>query len=152
MIISGHSNLTFGCCILVIQSYLPVGTGVHSPSNSWFLGPTQVSGFNGFLISLAIFAGLTGLKVKDKVVYCSFRLAAHLEKSGNYKVVRKNEKSQGKLKSVSRQKVIRRRYLATLECKKTFWRLRLRHRPCWGSLQCFPGYPSWWRLGWLPPS
>ena len=61
--------------------------------------------------------------------------------------VGENGKSPGKLKSVSWQKVIGRRSLATLECKKTFWRPWLCPGPHWGSLQHSPGYPSWWGLG-----
>ena len=62
------------------------------------------------------------------------RVSTHLEnleKSGNYKVVREKSGKMKKVRSltsVSWQKVIRRHYLATLEYKKTFWRLRLRPR------------------------
>jgi len=35
--------------------------GIWTPSNTWFLGPTQVLNPNGILIGSAVFAGLTSV-------------------------------------------------------------------------------------------
>jgi len=37
----------------------PLHGGSEPPSNTWFLGPTQVNTPNGVMIGLATFAGLT---------------------------------------------------------------------------------------------
>ena len=98
-----------------------------------------------------------------RILYCwlmgyiktGVRVSTHLEKSqGIPKWSGKSweiKKSQGKLKSVSWQKMTRRHYLATLECKKTFWQPGLHPGPHCGSLQRSLWSPSWYGGDWLPP-
>jgi len=55
---AGHIRARSGLAPFALKM-APSRVGIWTPSNTWFLGPTQVHVLNGISIGSAVFAGLT---------------------------------------------------------------------------------------------